>query len=378
MGYAIARSKREGDNMVVAGGKPRAKSCTDAQAVSPGARAYPRPQLRRGQWSCLNGIWDFALDVNAAVLLPNEVNFDRKILVPFAPETERSGIGDQGFHSSCWYRRRVSVGPLGAAERLVLHFGAVDYHATVFINGRCIGTHEGGYTPFSFDITDWVRGQRDFELCVRALDDPHDLAKPRGKQDWELHPHSIWYPRTTGIWQTVWCERVPQTHISELRWYPPAVIGSNGRDTYADVEAVRVHPEGIVGHYGVMQGVSERYRTSLALTEVHLGCTEDQQVAWLHEAWRAVQQATADGMDVRAVTAWSLFGAFDWNSLVTQMLNHYEPGAFDVRHDPPLPTRVAEAIRELAVDLIVPSDVQLGWWRQPSRLLYDCESLQQV
>ncbi len=188
-----------------------------APLALPGARAYPRPQLRRSQWSCLNGVWDFALDVDVNVLLPNEVEFDRQILVPFAPETARSGINDQKFHASCWYRRRVTIGPLRGTERLMLHFGAVDYHATVFINGRCIGTHEGGYTPFSFDITDWIRGEESFELCMRAVDDPHDLTKPRGKQDWELHPHSIWYPRTTGIWQTVWCERVPLTHLAELR-----------------------------------------------------------------------------------------------------------------------------------------------------------------
>jgi beta-galactosidase/beta-glucuronidase len=186
----------------------------------PGVRGYPRPQLRRARWTCLNGWWDFALDVDPRVLLPNEVDFNRRILVPFAPETERSGINDRGYHHACWYRRRVEVGTLGETQRLMLHFGAVDYEATVFVDGRCVGAHQGGYTPFQLDITDWVRGKADFELCVRVLDDPHDLAKPRGKQDWELEPHSIWYPRTTGIWQTVWMEKVPATHIAVIRWSP--------------------------------------------------------------------------------------------------------------------------------------------------------------
>jgi hypothetical protein len=192
---------------------------TQAQLL-PGARAYPRPQLRRNQWSCLNGEWDFALDVDVRVLLPQDVHFDRTIVVPFAPETERSGVNDKRFHEVCWYRRRISGGALNPGQRLVLHFGAVDYESTVFIDGRRVGEHRGGYTPFSFDITEWVTDPNDIEVCVRAVDDPHDLAKPRGKQDWELNPHSIWYPRTTGIWQTVWCERIPYTHISELRWSP--------------------------------------------------------------------------------------------------------------------------------------------------------------
>lgn len=187
---------------------------------TPGARGYPRPQLRRSRWTCLNGKWDFALDVDPAILLVSEVEFDRSIIVPFAPETVQSGINDSGFHRTCWYRRRVRVDSLPPTHRLVLHFGAVDYEATVFVDGRCVGHHQGGYTPFSFDITDWVRDQSEVELCVKVLDDPHDLAKPRGKQDWELEPHSIWYPRTTGIWQTVWMEQVPSTHISQIRWAP--------------------------------------------------------------------------------------------------------------------------------------------------------------
>lgn len=193
---------------------------SDNERSGPGVRGYPRPQLQRSHWCCLNGEWDFALGVDPTILLPGEVAFDRRIVVPFAPETQSSGINDQGFHRACWYRRRVEVGNLPKSHRFVLHFGAVDYEATVFVDGRCVGQHEGGYTPFSIDVTDWIRGQEEFELCVRVLDDPHDLAKPRGKQDWELRPHSIWYPRTTGIWQTVWAERIPRTHISQLRWTP--------------------------------------------------------------------------------------------------------------------------------------------------------------
>ena len=233
------------------------RSTTDKR-LAPGARGYPRPQLRRARWTCLNGTWDFALDIDPVVMLPSEVSFDRTIVVPFAPETSRSGISDTGFHRSCWYRRRVSVGNLLSDRRLILHFGAVDYEATVFVDGRCVGHHEGGYTPFSVDITGWVRGLVDFELCVRVIDDPHDLAKPRGKQDWELRPHSIWYPRTTGIWQTVWMENVPFTHIAQVRWAPSLDRWEFG---------VEVHVAGVRGGEDLWLRVSLRARGALLVDD---------------------------------------------------------------------------------------------------------------
>lgn len=184
-----------------------------------GGRGYPRPQLRRPGWTSLDGGWEFALDPEARWRRPDEVRFDRRIVVPFAPETPRSGVGETGFFRACWYRRTFERPALGPEERLILHFGAVDHEAAVWLNGaRCV-RHAGGYTPFEADVTDLlVEGPQ--ELVVRALDDPHDLEKPRGKQDWQRDPHSIWYPRTSGIWQTVWLERAPQTRLSRLRWTP--------------------------------------------------------------------------------------------------------------------------------------------------------------
>src|SRR5688572_13213305 len=164
-------------------------------------RGYPRPQLRRQTWHSLNGDWDFALDPAARWASPAEVAWDRQIRLPFSPETRASGIADTGFYRRCWYRRHIEAPAVVANQRLMLRFGAVDYTATVWINGTRVGDHEGGYTPFAFDITALVSDTRDCEIIVRADDDPHDLAKPRGKQDWQLTPHSIWYPRTTGIWQ---------------------------------------------------------------------------------------------------------------------------------------------------------------------------------
>jgi len=183
------------------------------------SRGYPRPQLRRHTWYSLNGDWDFALDPPGRWARPDEVEWHTRIRVPFAPESRASGIGDTGFYRACWYRRRVEIDP-PADARLILRFGAVDYHATVWVNGICVGDHEGGYTPFSFDVTAHAASSGTLEIILRAEDDPLDLAKPRGKQDWQREPHSIWYTRTTGIWQTVWLEAVPATAIRSLTFTP--------------------------------------------------------------------------------------------------------------------------------------------------------------
>jgi beta-galactosidase/beta-glucuronidase len=189
--------------------------------LTPSARhAYPRPLLVRGEWVSLNGPWDFALEKEASWSHPSQVRWDQSIEVPFAPETKRSGIGDSEFHQACWYRRRFEPSALAPGERLHLHFGAVDYQATVWVDGTRCGTHEGGYTPFHFDVTDHVREGGVHEIVVFAFDNPKDLEQPRGKQDWQREPHLIWYPRTSGIWQTVWLERVPETRIGHVRYTP--------------------------------------------------------------------------------------------------------------------------------------------------------------
>jgi beta-galactosidase/beta-glucuronidase len=182
---------------------------------------YPRRQFQRQNWVNLNGTWSFAYDDSGTVTHPRDVtDWDRTITVPFAPECERSGIADQGFHSTLWYRREFEVQP-APGNRILLHFGAVDYEARVWVNDHYIGSHEGGHTPFQFDITDALLVDSPIQsVSVWAYDDPQDLAKPRGKQDWQLQPHSIWYPRTSGIWQTVWLEEVPAFHLDRVRLTP--------------------------------------------------------------------------------------------------------------------------------------------------------------
>jgi hypothetical protein len=184
------------------------------------APAYPRPQLQRARWSSLDGPWEFAIDRAGAWQAPADVGFDRVIQVPFAPETEASGVAEKGYFMASWYRRRFAHPPLAPGDRLLLHFGAVDYLASVWIGGVFAGGHEGGYTPFSIDATRHLRSGESQELVLRACDDPHDLAKPRGKQDWLPEPHSIWYPRTSGIWQSVWLEVVGASSLGWLGWTP--------------------------------------------------------------------------------------------------------------------------------------------------------------
>ncbi len=194
---------------------------------------HPRPQLRRKDWTCLDGEWQFALDPDARWRVPDQVEWDRTIRLPFAPETDASGVRATGFYKTCWYRRVLIVPPPAGGDRLHLHFGAVDYAATVWANGQMLVRHEGGYTPFTTDLTAHaVRGE--VEVVIRAEDDPHELAKPRGKQDWQLDPHSMWYPRTTGIWQSVWLETVPAHSIARLRWTPTLERYEVGVEAWVD------------------------------------------------------------------------------------------------------------------------------------------------
>jgi beta-galactosidase/beta-glucuronidase len=181
--------------------------------------AYPRRQLQRSTWLNLDGTWRFHFDESASARHPRDIDdWDRSIEVPFAPESRLSGLGDTGFHSDVWYSREFEVHRVDGG-RVHLHFGAVDYEARVWVNDVFVGAHEGGHTPFQLDITDvLVEGSQ--TVTVWAHDDPHNLVNPRGKQDWRLEPHSIWYPRTTGIWQTVWVEALPPAYVDRLTLTP--------------------------------------------------------------------------------------------------------------------------------------------------------------
>ena len=231
------------------------------------AFAYPRPQLVRKHWQSLNGIWQFRFDSELKFRHPTEITeWPLQIEVPFPPESKRSGIGDHGFHKRCWYEREFNIQPEGG--RIILHFGAVDYAAKVWVNNKLVATHEGGHTPFWADITQPLDESGVQKVTVMVEDDPHDLTKPRGKQDWQLEPHSIWYPRTTGIWQTVWLERVSNTYIQSIRWTPymeEFAIGFEAHVVGDDLENLTVevllkHKKKIYARdtYQVIDGEAER------------------------------------------------------------------------------------------------------------------------
>lgn len=199
---------------------PRAEN---AHRVDPAG--HPRPQLRREGWVDLCGTWGFQHDDADRGLTErwferDRAGFEREILVPFPPESAASGIGDPGFHPIVWYARAITLTAAQRAGRVLLHFGAVDYRARVWVNGRLAVEHEGGHTPFSADVTDLLEAGPTQTIVVRAEDDPADLGQPRGKQYWEEKPDWIWYHRTTGIWQPVWLEPAPACRIAELRWTP--------------------------------------------------------------------------------------------------------------------------------------------------------------
>ncbi len=182
---------------------------------------YPRPQLRRDQWWNLNGRWEYAIRPDNAEQ-PQE--FDGEILVPFAVESQLSGVEKfVGYADVLWYQRTFSRPSLENGERLLLNFGAVDWLCEVWVNGEKVGEHRGGYDPFTFDITD-AAVEGDNKLVVAVWDPTDGGAQPRGKQ--LRRPHGIWYTSVTGIWQTVWLEKVPKSYLKELKIQPHALQGS--------------------------------------------------------------------------------------------------------------------------------------------------------
>ncbi|HZG86434.1 glycoside hydrolase family 2 protein [Paenibacillus sp.] len=185
---------------------------------------YPRPQFVRDVWESLNGEWEFAFDDENVGLREKwhrgERALDRRIQVPFAFESRLSGIGETGFHDVVWYRKLWSPPASFAGKRVLLHFGAVDYEARVWVNGELAASHIGGHTPFSADITDALSPDGPNAIVVRAEDRGKDVFQPRGKQFWEEKSRGIWYTRTTGIWQTVWAEAVSPTYLAKVKYEP--------------------------------------------------------------------------------------------------------------------------------------------------------------
>ena len=177
---------------------------------------YPRPIMERAEWKNLNGLWEYAIIEKGS---HTPTSFDGQILVPFAVESSLSGVGKRvGESKELVYRRTFDVPSAWKGKKVLLHFGAVDWKADVWVNGIKVGSHTGGFTPFSFDITGALQSKGDNTLLVKVWDPTDKGFQPRGKQ--VSDPNGIWYTPVTGIWQTVWLEPVNASHIDELRITP--------------------------------------------------------------------------------------------------------------------------------------------------------------
>jgi beta-galactosidase/beta-glucuronidase len=211
---------------------------------------HPRPQLTRDAWTELDGPWGYASDSDDLGLQQqwqaDSARFSSTITVPFPPESPASGI-DAGGATTHWYRREVTLLPPQDGSRRLLHFEGVDYTATVWLDGRLVGCHEGGQVGFTLDVTNAWRDGSTQVVVVRAQDEP-DLEQPRGKQDWLTEPHVIWYRPTSGIWRSVWIEDVPAVSVSSVRWSTPDARGTvdfdvrvGGADPGAEIEVEIAH-----------------------------------------------------------------------------------------------------------------------------------------
>ncbi|HZW66327.1 MAG TPA: glycoside hydrolase family 2 TIM barrel-domain containing protein, partial [Hanamia sp.] len=196
---------------------------------------YPRPQLQRSEWQNLNGLWQYAiLPASDDKAIP--ASFQGNILVPFCAESALSGVGKRvGKDNLLWYQRDITVPAKRKGKRVLLHFGAVDWRSDIFVNGKNVGRHEGGYDPFTFDITDALKKGTKQQLNVRVWDPINDGPQPHGKQ--VIKPEGIWYTPVTGIWQTVWLETVPETYISSTKQTPD--VDNSNLSVSASVENIQ-------------------------------------------------------------------------------------------------------------------------------------------
>lgn len=229
---------------------------------------YPDPQFMRSSWMSLNGKWDFSFDDQNQGLtrnwntsaLPNP----RTILVPYCFESQLSGIHDTGFHPVFWYRRSFEAPKSWTGKHVLLHFGAVDYRAWVWLNGRFLGFHEGGGVPFSFDVTQEMN-EGNNRVTLRVEDPPTDKSIPRGKQFWEPKSKSIFYTRTSGIWQPVWIEATGDHHLD----YVHVTAGQDGTAVFhGALDAIPAHPLHV--SIDIMNGGTVAGHTDVATVEDRL------------------------------------------------------------------------------------------------------------
>jgi len=218
---------------------------------------YPRPQFCRSSWMNLNGEWQFEMDPGASGRARGmvEKELEGKIIVPFCPESELSGVNYKDFMESVWYRRTFTLPKAAQDKRVLLHFGAVDYKCEAWVNGKSVGVHEGGYVSFTFEITEALK-EGENTLVVCADDFQRSGRQPFGKQSDRYHSHGCSYTRTTGIWQTVWLEWVNPVYIKSVKMIPDAENGSIYLDALVDGSAAGMTLEAKASFQGRDQGAN--------------------------------------------------------------------------------------------------------------------------
>ena len=228
---------------------------------------YPRPQLEREDWLCLNGEWEFEIDNQMSGKerkLFEKEKLEKKIIVPFCPESKLSGIGNTDFMNAVWYKRKVVMpeGWKNDGRRTILHIGACDYKTEVWVNGNWAGVHIGGYISFSFDITEHLCDGEN-TIVIYAEDELRSRTQPAGKQSDKLGSYGCSYTRTTGIWQTVWLENVPAAYIASVKYVTDIrqqmlFITAECKNAYGlEIEAVASYENEEVGKAKAVVGAKE-------------------------------------------------------------------------------------------------------------------------
>jgi len=239
---------------------------------------YPRPQFSRPSWMNLNGSWQFEIDHGGsgrARGLVEKQPLNGSIVVPFCPESKLSGVEYKDFMAAVWYRRSFTLPKEAIGQRVLLHFGAVDYKCEAWVNGQSVGVHEGGYVSFTFEITSALK-EGENTLVVCADDNVRSGRQPGGKQSRNYHSAGCYYTRTTGIWQTVWLEWVPQTYIETIRMIPDAANGSVFLDATLSGPCAGMTLTASAGFEGKFQGEASALtdgahaRLTLKVEDVHL------------------------------------------------------------------------------------------------------------
>ena len=237
---------------------------------------HPKPQFRRDNWRNLNGPWAFQIDQGrsgeARKLHLPEAKLEQEILVPFCPESDLSGIGHKDFLYGVWYQKKVTLTENQCAGRVFLHFGAVDYEAVVYINGRKAGGHKGGYVSFKVDVTDFVAPGEN-TITVNAIDDTRNPMYPSGKQCEQPYSYGCMYTRTTGIWQTVWMEFTPKAYIKSVHMETNAEQGILFLTAYLEGSGTLRADAGYEGRAmgtAVMENASGEVKLALKVDEIHL------------------------------------------------------------------------------------------------------------